>query len=86
LLFNGARGSVDYFEASTAGDDMSLTANLGNAPLKEVTAIKAFNFQRVHSFDLYSRFTENAKVKGQPHLGRADQQKRYSRTVHSFGG
>jgi hypothetical protein len=62
LLFNGACGSADYFEASTAGDDMSLIADLGNVPLEEVTTSKAFNFKRIHSFDLYSRFTREAKV------------------------
>jgi len=64
LLFNGACGSEDYFEGSTAGDDMSLIADLGEVPLEEVTTSKAFNFKRVHSFDLYSRFTEQAKVEG----------------------
>ena len=62
LLFNGACGSVDYFEASTAGDDMSLIADLGNVPIEEVTTMKAFNFKQVHSFDFYSRFTRAAKV------------------------
>jgi hypothetical protein len=62
LLFNGACGSVDFFDASTAGDDMSLIADLGNVPLEEVSAQKAFNFKSVHSFDLYSRFTRTAKV------------------------
>lgn len=58
LLFNGACGSDDYFQ----GDDMSLIADLGNVPLEEVSAHKAFNFKNVHSFDLYSRFTRTAKV------------------------
>src|SRR5215471_3718603 len=62
LLFNGACGSVDYFEGSTAGDDMSLIADLGTVPLEEVTTSKAFNFPRVHSFDVYSKFTEDVKV------------------------
>ena len=62
LLFNGACGSEDYFEGSTAGDDMSLIADLGRVPLEEVTSSKAFNFQRVHSFELYSRFTQEARV------------------------
>ncbi len=62
LLFNGACGSEDYFEGSTAGDDMSLIADLGSVPLEEVTTSKAFNFNRVHSFDLYSRFIRDAKV------------------------
>jgi len=64
LLFNGACGSQDWFEGSTAGDDMSLIADLGKVPLEEVTTSKAFNFKRVHSFDLYSRFTSQAKVEG----------------------
>src|SRR5215467_5485748 len=51
LLFNGACRSEDYFVGSTAGDDMSLIADLGNVPLEEVTTSKAFNFKRVHSFD-----------------------------------
>jgi len=32
LLFNGACQSEDYFEASTAGDDMSMVADLGIVP------------------------------------------------------
>lgn len=62
LLFNGACGSADYFQASTAGDDMSLIADLGSVPLEEVTTIKAFNFKRMNSFDLNSRFTRETKV------------------------
>jgi len=62
LLFNGACGSVDYFQGSTGGDDMSLIADIGTVPLEEVTAHKAFNFQSVHSFDLYSKFAESVKV------------------------
>jgi hypothetical protein len=62
LLFNGACGSEDYFEASTAGDDMSLIADLGDAPLAEVSAQKAFNFKAVHAFDLYSRFMRESPV------------------------
>src|SRR4051812_28344367 len=37
LLFNGACGSRDYFGASTAGDDMSLIADLGTLSLEQVT-------------------------------------------------
>jgi len=62
LLFNGACGAEDYFEGSVAGDDMSLIADLGTVPLEEVTTSKAFNFPRVHSFDVYSKFTREAKV------------------------
>ena len=64
LLFNGACNAEDYIEASTAGDDMSLIADLGEVPLEQVTAHKAFNFKNVHSFDLYSRFTRVAKIEG----------------------
>jgi hypothetical protein len=62
LLFNGACGAEDYFQGSTAGDDMSLIADLGNVPLESVTAHTAFNIRNVHSFDLYSRFAMEAKV------------------------
>lgn len=62
LLFNGACGSEDYFEGSTAGDDMSLIADLGTEPLEEITASRAFNLKRIHSFDLYSKFSQNSKV------------------------
>lgn len=39
LLFNGACRSEDYFQASTAGDDMALIADLGeNISLEKLTA------------------------------------------------
>lgn len=62
LLFNGACGSEDYFQGSTAGDDMSLIADLGAIPLESVTTHLAFNTKNVHSFDFYSRFAVEAKV------------------------
>ena len=63
LLFNGACGSEDYFEAATAGDDMSLIADLGaNTPLEDISASRAFNVQRVHSFPAYSKFAREVKV------------------------
>ena len=63
LLFNGACGSEDYFEAATAGDDMSLIADLGaNTSLEDISASRAFNVQRVHSFPAYSRFAKVVKV------------------------
>jgi hypothetical protein len=62
LLFNGACGSPDYFEGATAGDDMSLIADLGTEPLENITASRVFNLKRVASFDLYSKFAEIAKV------------------------
>ena len=41
---------------------MSLIADLGDVPLDEVSSSRAFNFRRVHSFDLYSKFTQAARV------------------------
>ena len=64
LVFNGACGSEDYFQASTAGDDFSLIADLGeNVTLELVSASRAFNLTRVHSYADYSKFTKAAKVK-----------------------
>lgn len=50
LLFNGACNSPDYFEGSTAGDDMSLIADLGEAPLESLPTQAAFykNGKRVN--------------------------------------
>jgi hypothetical protein len=63
LVFNGTpgSGSQDYFEA--AGDEMSLVADLGpKLPLEDVSALRAFNLERVHSFPAYTRFASVAKV------------------------
>lgn len=65
LLFNGACKSEDDFEGSTAGDDMSLIADLGVVPVEDVSSSRAFNFKRLNSFDLYSKFAQQARV--QPH-------------------
>jgi hypothetical protein len=63
LLFNGACGSEDYFEAVFAGDDMSLIADLGaNVALEDISASRAFNVQRVHSWAAYSKFSMAVKV------------------------
>ena len=63
LLFNGACRSEDYFEASTAGDDMSLIADLGaGVPLEGLSASRAFNLRRIHSSTAYSKFVQSAKV------------------------
>jgi hypothetical protein len=63
LLFNGACGSEDYFEAATAGDDMSLIADLGESTsLEDISASRAFNVERVHSFPAYSKFARAVKV------------------------
>src|SRR5689334_4444495 len=63
LLFNGACGAPDYFEASTAGDDMSMIADLGaGIPLEELSAARAFNVQRQHTFAEYSKFAKAVQV------------------------
>jgi len=63
LLFNGACGAPDYFEAATAGDDMSMVADLGaDIPLEELSAARAFNVQRQHTFPEYSKFARTVKV------------------------
>lgn len=63
LLFNGACRAADYFTASTAGDDMSLIADLGeNVSLEELSASKAFNVKGIHSFAEYSKFAMSVAV------------------------
>lgn len=62
LLFNGACGSRDYFHGSTAGDDMSMIADLGIEPLEGISASRALNLKRIHSFDLYSKFAAEVPV------------------------
>lgn len=55
LLFNGACRSEDYFQVSTAGDDMALIADLGaNVPLEDVSVRRAL--------DRSSQFVKSAKV------------------------
>jgi hypothetical protein len=63
LLFNGACQSDDNFQASTAGDDFSLIADLGaEVSLEEVSASRVFNLKRVHSYVDYSKFAATVKV------------------------
>lgn len=62
LLFNGSCGGEDWFVGSTGGDEMSLIADLGNVPLEETTASKAFNWRRIHVFDSYSKFAQAVRV------------------------
>ncbi len=63
LLFNGACKSDDDFQASTAGDGFSLIADLGpEVSLEEVSASRAFNLKRLHSYAEYSTFASIVKV------------------------
>jgi hypothetical protein len=63
LLFNGACGSDDYFQASTAGDDMALVADLDDASLEDISAHLAFNTSNVFAFKKFTRFVTAARVK-----------------------
>jgi len=51
LLFDGACKSPDYFSGVSAGDDMSLVADLGSMPIEDVSAHLAFNPQNVAHHD-----------------------------------
>jgi hypothetical protein len=63
FLFNGACGAEDEFQAATAGDDMSLIADLGpEVRLEELSASKAFNLKGVHAPEAESRFVRTARV------------------------
>lgn len=63
LLFNGACNSEDYFEASTAGNDVALIADYGeNILIENISADKIFNLQRVAVDEAYTKFTTRSKV------------------------
>lgn len=63
LLFNGTCSGTGYFEAATAGDDMSLVADLGaGLTLNELSASRAFNVRRVHEDGAYSRFAQSVRI------------------------
>ena len=65
LLFNGACSSPDYLDVNMAGDDLSVVADLGKMRLEDLKAEQVFNVQRVHSPELFSRFT----MEVQPEIG-----------------
>ena len=63
LLFNGACGAADEFEAATAGDDMSLIADLGpRVVLEDLSASRIFNPRGVHAPQEYSQFVRTTRV------------------------
>lgn len=51
LLFNGACGSELSIQASTAGDDFSMIADLGDAPLKHISASRSLNYDSIRGHD-----------------------------------
>jgi len=63
LLFNGVCDSPDDFQVSTAGDDMSLIADLGkDVRLEDVSAHKAFRVPSVARPEAYSAFQSRVPV------------------------
>jgi hypothetical protein len=63
LLFNGACGVENYFDVNTAGDDMSLIADLGaDVPVETLTAQQVFNLKGAFSFADYTAFAWVAKI------------------------
>ncbi|HLK63662.1 MAG TPA: hypothetical protein VKU19_09490 [Bryobacteraceae bacterium] len=62
LLFNGACGATDYFDGNTAGDDMSLIADLGAVPLTDVTTHMVFNLRNVNTPSDYTKFATVANI------------------------
>jgi hypothetical protein len=63
LLFNGPCKTDDDFQASTAGDDFSLIADLGtDVALEQISASRVFNLKRVHSYTERSKFADAVKV------------------------
>ena len=62
LFFNGACGSPDYFVAATAGDDLSMIADLGDVPIEDVTAHMAFRSKPANDSAIENRYVRGAKV------------------------
>jgi hypothetical protein len=65
LLFNGACNSPDYLDVNMGGDALSVIADLGRIRIEDLKAEQVFNVQRVHSPELFSRFT----MEVQPEIG-----------------
>jgi hypothetical protein len=62
LLFNGACRGKDFFDVSTAGDDMALIADLGtDVQVEKITAHGAFTRTTDSAYD-YTRFVKTVPV------------------------
>lgn len=61
LLYRGTCRAGNYIDASTAGDDFSLIADLGNVSLKKLTPSKMFNFENTVGRD--NTFKGTAEIK-----------------------
>jgi hypothetical protein len=63
LLFNGACNADDNFQASTAGDDMALIADIGpGVNLTNLSAHTAFNMRNIGGYDNESKFVRSFPV------------------------
>jgi hypothetical protein len=60
LLYNGACGGDNTFDVMLAGDNFGMLSDLGDVPLENVTASKAFNYDNVVDRD--NQFTNSIKV------------------------
>ena len=60
LLYNGACGSDNTFDVMLAGNDFGMLSDLGDVPLENVTASKAFNYENVADQD--NKFTNTIQV------------------------
>ncbi|HKT50077.1 MAG TPA: hypothetical protein VJV96_07250 [Candidatus Angelobacter sp.] len=60
LLFNGACGSADSFEAATAGDDLDVVADYGEWPIEDLTAQQVFSPRRLAG--AYAQFSQSVPV------------------------
>jgi len=49
LLYNGACGSDNYFDVMMAGSDFGMLSDLGDVPLENLTASRAFNYENMAS-------------------------------------
>ena len=60
LLYYGACGGDDNFEIMLAGDNFGFLSDLGNVPLENLTAARAFNYENM--VGKWNTFTSVAKV------------------------
>lgn len=60
LLYNGACGSDNDFDVMLAGNDFGMLSDLGDVPLENVTASRAFNYENMVGKD--NTFTSSIEV------------------------
>ncbi|HEY2915373.1 MAG TPA: hypothetical protein VGK21_18555 [Candidatus Angelobacter sp.] len=60
LLFNGACGGPDYFTSATAGAQLDVISDFGEAPLKDLIASDVFGLHR--TVDSMANFRQELKI------------------------